>query len=362
MHYGEYLHLDKLLDCQTPESDRKGRPAHDEHLFIIIHQTYELWFKQVLHEMGMIQSLLGGEMFDERDGGRVVQSLTRVLEIMRVAIHQVDILETMTPMDFLEFRDLLFPASGFQSLQFRLVETGMGLRKHNRVQLDGQDVDLRLKPHEQKQLRAAYEEPSLRDLLDGWLVRTPFLDADDFSFRASYMKALEGMLEHEAEIIRAQPQLSESDREKQLENLGRASSMLDAILDDAAYDALKESGAWTFSRRALEAALFVNLYRDEPALQTPFRILSAVMDIDEAMTNWRTRHALMAQRMIGQKVGTGGSSGHSYLSAAAAKHKVFGDLFSLATFMLPRSSLPELPAPMKERLHYHYVSSENGRS
>ncbi len=360
MHYGEYLQLDKLLDCQDAESDRLGRPAHDEHLFIVIHQTYELWFKQVLHEMALVQRLMGGPAFDERDGGRVVQALTRILEIMKVAIHQVDILETMTPMDFLEFRDLLFPASGFQSLQFRLVETGFGLRKEGRVQLDGQDVDLRLKPHEQKQLRAAYDQPSLRDLLDGWLARTPFIDAEDFSFRKSYMKALEGMLEREAEIIRTQPQLSDVDREKQLENLKKAASMLDAILDDDAYDALKESGSWTFSRRALEAALFVNLYRDEPALQIPFRILSAVMDIDEAMTNWRTRHALMAMRMIGQKVGTGGSSGHAYLSAAASKHKVYGDLFALATFMLPRSSLPDLPESVKQTLHYHYVSKKNG--
>lgn len=360
MHYGEYLQLDKLLDCQDAESDRLGRPAHDEHLFIIIHQTYELWFKQVLHEMTLVQHLMGGPQFNERDGGRVVQALTRILEIMRVAIHQVDILETMTPMDFLEFRDLLFPASGFQSLQFRLVETGLGLRKEGRIQLDGQDVDLRLKPHEQEKLRAAYAQPSLRDLLDSWLARTPFIDSEHYSFRKSYMQALEGMLDREADIIRTQPQLSNADREKQLATLAKAGSMLDAILDDAAYDKLKESGEWTFSRRALEAALFVNLYRDEPALQIPFRILSAVMDIDEAMTNWRTRHALMALRMIGQKVGTGGSSGHAYLSAAAAKHKVFGDLFALATFMLPRSRLPELPESMKETLHYHYASRKQG--
>lgn len=356
MHYGEYLQLDKLLDCQEAESTRLGRTAHDEHLFIVIHQTYELWFKQVLHEMALVQSLLGGDTFDERDGGRVVQALTRILEIMRVAIHQVDILETMTPMDFLEFRDLLFPASGFQSLQFRLVETGLGLRKDERIQLDGQDVDLRLKPHEVEKLKAAYAQPSLRELLDRWLSRTPFLDAEDFSFRKAYKQALEGMLTHEEEIIRQQPQLSEADREAQLANLKRAETMLDAILDEDAYEHLKASGAWTFSRRALEAGLFINLYRDEPALQIPFRILQAVMDIDEAMTNWRTRHALMALRMIGQKVGTGGSSGHAYLSAAAAKHKVFGDLFALATFMLPRSSLPKLPPELHKRLQHHYVS------
>lgn len=356
MHYGEYLQLDKLLDCQDPEGARLGRPAHDEHLFIIIHQTYELWFKQVLHELALVQELLGGENFDERHGGRVVQALGRILEIMRVAIHQVDILETMTPMDFLEFRDLLFPASGFQSLQFRLVETGLGLTKKERIQLDGQDVDLRLKADEVEKLKAAYDQPSLRDLLDSWLARTPFLDLEDFSFREAYKGALAGMLAHEEEIIRQQPQLSEGDRETQLANLKRAESMLDAILDDGAYDKLRTSGAWTFSRRALEAALFVNLYRDEPALQIPFRILQAVMDIDEAMTNWRTRHALMALRMIGQKVGTGGSSGHAYLSAAASKHKVFGDLFALATFMLPRSNLPKLPESLNKRLQYHYVA------
>ena len=359
MHYGEYLQLDKLLDCQDPESVKLGRAAHDEHLFIVIHQSYELWFKQVLHELGLVQDLLGGAAFDERDGGRVAQALERVLVIMRVLIQQIDVLETMTPMDFLEFRDLLFPASGFQSLQFRLVETGLGLRKDERVQLDQQDVHLRLKEHEQEILKAAYAKPSLRQSLDAWLSRTPFLDHGEFKFRDAYIDALGDMLEKEAEIIRTQPQLSEADRKVQLASLKNAHNMLDAILDEDAYDKLKETGAWTFSRRALEAALFVNLYRDEPALQIPFRILSQVMDLDESMTNWRSRHALMAQRMIGQKVGTGGSSGHSYLHAAAQKHKVFGDLFALATFMLPRSALPKLPDSLNEMLQYHYVSKAN---
>src|SRR5215510_7542034 len=97
LHYAGYLKLAALLAAQEPESARHGRPAHDEMLFIIVHQTYELWFKQIVH------------------------GLERINEILKLLIQQLEVLETMTPLDFLDFRDFLFPASGFQSAQFRLI-------------------------------------------------------------------------------------------------------------------------------------------------------------------------------------------------------------------------------------------------
>src|SRR5690606_10582046 len=94
-----------------------------------------------------------------------------------------------------------------------------------------------------------------------------------------------------------------------------------------------KDASWRLSKKALYAALFINLYRDQPALQLPFRILSALMDMDETMTVWRYRHALMAQRMLGMKTGSGGSTGHDYLALTAQKHRVFADLFTLTTFL-----------------------------
>ena len=110
-----------------------------------------------------------------------------------------------------------------------------------------------------------------------------------------------------------------------------------------------------FSARALQAALFINLYRDEPALQLPFRLLSMLMDVEENLTTWRYRHALMVQRMIGFKIGTGGSSGHDYLRQTAERHRVFADLFALSTFFIPRSRLPALPPDVRRAMDYGYA-------
>jgi tryptophan 2,3-dioxygenase len=104
--------------------------------------------------------------------------------------------------------------------------------------------------------------------------------------------------------------------------------------------------------------LLIVLYRDEPILHLPFQLLTALMDIDEQFTAWRYRHALMTHRMIGNKIGTGGSTGYNYLKATVDRYKVFADLFNLSTFLIPRSRLPELPEEMKRNLGFHYARQE----
>src|SRR4051812_28219445 len=152
--YGSYLRLPQLLDSQHLESDP---PAHDELLFITIHQVYELWFKQLLHEVGAARdAMLAGE-----EGGRLWWAqhlLTRVHVIERVLVHQVDVLETMTPQDFLEFRQRLAPASGFQSVQFRELEFLSGAQDPAYLKrFRG------LTPAEQERLGARLQEPTLWD-------------------------------------------------------------------------------------------------------------------------------------------------------------------------------------------------------
>src|SRR5262245_29678522 len=115
MDYASYLRLNELLALQSPESEKRGQAAHDEMLFIVIHQAYELWFKQILHELDLIQKIFGGAQVDDADLGRAVHAAERIVKIEQLIVSQIDVLETMTPMDFLEFRDLLIPASGFQS-------------------------------------------------------------------------------------------------------------------------------------------------------------------------------------------------------------------------------------------------------
>jgi tryptophan 2,3-dioxygenase len=355
LYYADYLQLDRLLSAQAPESAKQGKPAHDEMLFIVVHQAYELWFKQILHELARIDAIFAAASLDDRDIGRAVAALERIERILKLLIGQLDILETMTPLDFLEFRDLLFPSSGFQSLQFRLIEIGLGLRRADRVGFEARPFDARLSEADRAALQIAEKRPSLSDRIEAWLERTPFVELGGYRFQEAYRSAVADMLARDAATLEANTQVSPQEKAAGLAGLEAARERFEAIYDEARHAELEGQGAWRMSFHALQAALFITLYRDEPVLQLPFRLLSLLMDIDETMTAWRYRHALMAQRMIGMKLGTGGSSGHDYLSEAARRYRVFADLFALSTFLIPRSALPPLPEPLRSAMGYSYT-------
>jgi len=109
------------------------------------------------------------------------------------------------------------------------------------------------------------------------------------------------------------------------------------------------------SQKATLGALFIKLYRDEPILQMPHRLLTQLVDMDQLLTSWRYRHSLLVFRMIGVKIGTGGSAGHSYLKKTAEKHSIFRDISNLSTYIIPRSSLPKLPKMLKKELGFYYT-------
>jgi len=354
MDYASYLRLPQLLSNQQMESAKHGAPAHDEMLFIVIHQTYELWFKQILFELDLIQSIFGGDVVDDADLGRAVHAAERIVKIEQLLVGQIDILETMTPMDFLEFRNLLIPSSGFQSEQFRLIEIRLGLKREARLAFNDASFEASLLPDARKQIAAAEARPSLRDQIDAWLSRTPFVDKGGFRFREAYQSALDKMLSQDMDLIRAHPHLAASEKEVQLASLLKSRAMFNGLLDDERYAELRAQGAWTLSRNALQAALFLFLYRDEPAANAGFRMLKALMDMDETLALWRMRHALMVSRMLGRKVGTGGSAGYDYLRATADKHRAYNDLFAIATFLIPRSALPALPEDVRNSMRYRY--------
>src|SRR5256884_9427271 len=161
LHYADYLKLAALLSTQEPESTRHGRPAHDEMLVSIVHQTYELWFKQILHELDRIQADFGGEVVEDESLGRIVHGLQRINEILKLLIQQFEVLETMTPLDFLDFRDFLFPASGFQSAQFRLIEIRLGLSRAVRSEYGGKSFDDTLSNADRARTVAAERGPEL---------------------------------------------------------------------------------------------------------------------------------------------------------------------------------------------------------
>ncbi|PLX24188.1 MAG: tryptophan 2,3-dioxygenase [Ignavibacteria bacterium] len=352
LYYTDYLQLDTLLNCQSRKSEEYGDPAHDEMLFIIVHQAYELWFKQILFELDSAIALLSKDPVREQDVGTCVSRLQRITEIQKILIDQLRVLETMTPLDFLDFRDYLFPASGFQSIQFRLLEIRLGLESDTRLRYNQAAYHSRVSPEHRDLLIENEQKRTMFGAIEHWLERTPFLEFGEYRFWDEYRVAVQSMLGRDREVIENNPTLSDDEKVQQVLELGQTEEHFGAIFDPDRHDALRKDGKLRLSHRATLAALFISLYRDQPILSMPYRLLAGLVDMDELLTTWRYRHALMVHRMIGTKIGTGGSSGYQYLKSTAESHRVFRDLTNLSTFLIPRHALPELPDALFRRLGF----------
>jgi tryptophan 2,3-dioxygenase len=359
IYYGDYLQLPKILHAQDPESSKYGQAAHDETLFIIIHQTYELWFKQILHELHSIIKIMKRPFVPSTDLSVINARLERVTRIQQILIDQIQIMETMTSLDFMEFRDYLVPASGFQSLQFRLIEATLGIKPEHRMEIEKQFFNSRLKPEDKAILEQAEKDTSIVELLEDWLSRMPFSQFDGFDFWGEYSQAVETMLKQDQAIIASNPGLSEKAKEGELKNLQTTKETFATLLDAHKYAEWRNKSKVRLSQKAMLSAVFIYLYRDYPALQMPFKILNSLVEVDEKFTTWRYRHAIMVQRILGTKIGTGGSSGHEYLKSTTERNRAFIDLFNLATFLIPKSAIPNLPAYIKDQLDIVYDSFQS---
>ncbi|EKE68733.1 tryptophan 2,3-dioxygenase family protein [Gallaecimonas xiamenensis] len=349
-YYSDYLQLDKLLGAQAMESEKHGHPAHDEMLFIVTHQAYELWFKQLLHELRSVMALMGDPVLDDRALATIVHRLKRFTVIQKLINEQISVLETMSPQDFLEFRDYLVPASGFQSVQFKELEIRLGLRRSQRTEADRQFFYSRLNEADRTYLLALEQQETLTCQLDRWLSRLPLLKFEGFAFWEHYRRGAQDMLDSDEAIIR---QTFEGDSlTSQLDELDGTRARFQALFDDSHYQRLLAEGQLSLSHDAMMSALFINLYRDEPLFQLPFQLLTSLMEIDELFTAWRYRHVLMVQRMLGSKIGTGGSSGSDYLRRNTEANRLFRDLYAISTYLLPKHALPVLPDKVKKRLGF----------
>lgn len=259
--YGSYLKVTDLLRLQQELSE----PAeHDEMLFIVIHQVYELWFKQILHEVNLAEKALqAGELIP------FVRTAKRINTIQQTLTQQVDILETMTPVDFNLFRQRLNPASGFQSYQFRLLEFRLGSRERSYLKF------YRNEPDSVALLTRALEEPSLYD---------HFL----------HMMAKKGLAIPQEVLERDVSQPYE-------QNVG----VRDAIL---------------------------KIYRQSRDYYDLYLALETLMDMDQGIVLWRYRHVAMVERMIGGLQGTGGSSGAQYLKTTLSK-RFFPELWDSRNYL-----------------------------
>ncbi|MEE6461169.1 hypothetical protein FKM82_001216 [Ascaphus truei] len=340
--YGDYLQLDKVLDAQELQSQKKGNKIHDEHLFIVTHQAYELWFKQILWELDSVREIFqNGHVRDERNMLKIVTRIHRISIILKLLVEQFSVLETMTPLDFFEFRDYLSPASGFQSLQFRLLENKIGVPEILRVPYNRRHYRDNFKGKENELLLKSEEELTLLGLVEAWLERTPGLEEEGFNFWGKLHVNIFKGLEEQFQAAKIKP--DSEDKEEMIAELQKQKELFIALFDEKRHEHLLCKGDRRLSYKALKGALMIYFYREEPRFQVPFQLLNSLMDIDTLMTKWRYNHVCMVHRMIGSKAGTGGSSGYHYLrSTVSDRYKVFVDIFNLSSFLVPRHWIPRL--------------------
>ncbi|CAF1578828.1 unnamed protein product [Adineta ricciae] len=250
----------------------------------------------------------------------------------------------------MEFRSYLSPASGFQSLQFRLIENKLGLTDKSRVVYNQTSYKNAFPvPNEQKELINSLEEPTLFTLIERWLERTPGLDDPDFSFYEGYKQSVAQYIKFLQNNAESEP--NPTARQAALEDVKKNADTFRSIIDEKFHQQLVVRGERRMSHRAFHGALMIMLYREQPRFQGPYQVLSLLMDVDALITKWRYNHLILVQRQIGNKQGTGGSAGYSYLrSTCSDRYKIFIDLFNLASFLIPREFIPKLTNEMKVRL------------
>src|SRR5271165_7609832 len=265
LSYSSYLQVPELLELQNPQS---SPTHHDELLFIVVHQTYELWFKELLHDLDAVVDNLkkaGAAPQSHDEVYEAARLLRRCTEITRVLVEQFTILETMLPTHFMAFRGLLEPASGFQSEQFREIEFLCGLKDEKMLRYH------RPTPEAYASLKRRLEEPSLHDVFFG--------------------------------ALRA---------------MGKLSPQVESATEKERFEA---------RARAVHA-----LYTDEPHHRDWIDVCERLTEFDELVVSWRLRHIQLVERIIGIRMGTGGSTGASYLKLTLDK-KFFPELWEARTLL-----------------------------
>jgi tryptophan 2,3-dioxygenase len=253
----------------------------------------------------------------------------------------------MTPLDFLEFRHLLAPSSGFQSLQFRIVESKLGLRMSDRYKKEyyARTGDGGLTPADLEYLQKTENESSLVQLLNTWLERMPFFDTvywKNFETDDNKMNSVHP-------FWKAYKTLYTDGLDSEPDKLLYFDKLFEEVSSEPNVNYESDTA---FSNKALQAALFIMLYRDFPVFQTSYQILDSLIEIDHLMAGWRHKHMVMVRRMIGMRQGTGNTSGAGYLQGALENHFVFKDLEHLSTFLIERKKLPKLPKALIVKLSY----------
>lgn len=360
-NYWDYIRVEDLLALQSGINDSEQDLSNDEVRFIVIHQIDELWFKLILRELVTARDLFAKPRVPEDALAGAVQSLKRITIGFDLAAQQFKLMETMGTQDYLSFRDKLNPASGFQSAQTREIEVLMGLADDDRIKF-GKESSYReaLKSHDgtpspayARVERRIADTPTLKAAVYAWLYRTPIQGSipddpndDDVvaewaeHYYSGHQELHKRAMQHAVAAQALAPEDEERLRERYRGQLRGAKRHLDA--EDVGEDQR------AFTRRLRAAILFVDSNRELPLLSWPGQIIDGLIESEQSSLVFRQRHARMVERVIGRRVGTGGSDGVDYIDQTALKYRVFTEIWSARTMLLPKDLCPTI----KDRAYY----------
>ncbi|MFO0677319.1 MAG: tryptophan 2,3-dioxygenase family protein [Polyangiaceae bacterium] len=357
--YWNYIRVEELLGLQSGIAASEDELANDEVMFIVVHQIDELWFKLALRELVTVRNTLATGRVPEQALSQAVSGMRRMQLLFRKISDHFEVMETLTTRDYLAFRDKLSPASGFQSAQLREIEFLMGLSDADRIPLGHEGSYMRAlrnpdgsaSPASARVDKRLTDKPTLKDVLEDWLHRTPIQgssagDPDDAknvaAFVESYLVAHESEVRAYLDLVRDEA-LTEADKTRLADRYTRE------IAGARAFFAAADVPEADRPRRArVRAAIaFIESYRELPLLAWPRELLDTVVSLEQAFVIFRQRHARMVERIIGRRTGTGGSAGVDYLDQTALQYRIFRDVWAVRTLLLRKSALPEVRDPAR---------------
>jgi tryptophan 2,3-dioxygenase len=353
--YWDYIRVEELLALQGGLAASDAELTNDEHMFIVIHQIDELWFKLVIREVVSVRDLFARPLVPEQALSSAVGGIRRMATILQMVSEHFALMETMTTREYLSFRDKLSPASGFQSAQMREIEILLGLPDSDRIPLGHEHSYIEALKDGGRETAASRrvnarlaDRPTLADAIREWLYRTPIQGSlpgqsgDDERVRAfidaycgTHAKALSRGMEI-AKTVALTPADGKRLEDRYANETAGARSFL--LAEDVAGDGAARARA----SRVRAALVFIESYRDLPLLAWPREVIDAVVAFEQAFVIFRQRHARMVERVIGRRTGTGGSAGVDYLDQTALKYRIFPDVWAVRTILVQKAELPVL--------------------
>uniref|UniRef100_A0A914D4G2 Tryptophan 2,3-dioxygenase n=1 Tax=Acrobeloides nanus TaxID=290746 RepID=A0A914D4G2_9BILA len=282
--YGDHLQINKLFSCLTMQSSLAGNPVPDEHFFITIHQTFELWFRQINFDIDQVRNFLNNKTVNEESQLQIVCLLDRVVKVLNLLIMQIQVLETMSPLDFCEFRKYLKSASAYQSLQFRLLENKFGVLPEQRVHYNAQNYKNNFKGEDLEKLDQAEQDTSLFMLIQIWLENI----YKENCHKGFWIEYLNGIDRYLADIKKdmEKPCLNDLEKQRNFEAFEKIKQNFDFITSEPINgNANKKEQHLSYD--AIRGALMINFNRNQVKFSQAYLILKYLMDMDSLLQKWR---------------------------------------------------------------------------